>query len=77
MSSRSTRRTQANPALSSIEALLLAQAAWEFGAASANWSQIAKILSKHPLLSRPKSFFTAQVCGITRRSSKFPAEKRE
>ncbi len=61
MSSRSTRRPQSQPSLSSIEALLLAQATWEFGTAPKDWPAIANLLSKHPLLSRPKSFFTPQV----------------
>lgn len=46
-------------ALSNIERLLLAQAVHEVGANA--WPNVAKILSKHPLLSRPKSFFNAQV----------------
>lgn len=54
---RTTRRVQLN----NIESLLLAQAVWEHGAGQASWPAVAKILSKHPLLSRPKSFFTAQV----------------
>jgi hypothetical protein len=45
--------------LSNIERLLLAQAVHEVGANA--WSSVSKILSKHPLLSRPKSFFNAQV----------------
>ncbi|KAG5649028.1 hypothetical protein DXG03_000377 [Asterophora parasitica] len=44
--------------LNNIEALVLAQATWEHGANS--WPAVAKILSKHPLIKRPKSFFTAQ-----------------
>lgn len=58
MTTRTTRRAPLN----SIESLLLAQAVWEHGAAQASWPAVAKILSKHPLLSRPKSFFTAQSC---------------
>lgn len=61
MSTRSTRRSQGQPLLSPLESLLLAQAAWQLGAGSNSWSAIAKLLSKHPLLSRPKAFFTAQV----------------
>jgi len=59
MTTRSGRRAAAE--LSHIEALLLAQGAWEMGADSTTWVPIAKILSKHPLVSRPKSFFTPQV----------------
>lgn len=46
--------------LSNIERLLLAQAVHEVGANA--WSNVSKILAKHPLLTRPKSFFNAQVC---------------
>lgn len=45
--------------LSNIERLLLAQVVHEVGANA--WSNVSKILSKHPLISRPKSFFNAQV----------------
>jgi hypothetical protein len=55
-----TRRRQPQP-LNAIESLLLAQAVWQHGAAQPSWSEIAKILSHHPLLSRPKSFFNPQV----------------
>ncbi|KXN89621.1 Bromodomain-containing protein 8 [Leucoagaricus sp. SymC.cos] len=64
MTTRSGRRA-ANadgPQLSHIEALLIAQGAWEMGTASSTWPATAKILSKHPLVTRPKSFFTAQSC---------------
>ncbi len=44
--------------LSKLDRLILAQAVWEIGT---EWTAIAKILSKHPLLLHPKSFFTAQV----------------
>ncbi|GLB33848.1 putative bromo domain containing protein [Lyophyllum shimeji] len=54
MSTRSRR----DAALDNIESLILAQAVWEHGADA--WPTVAKILSKHPLISRPKSFFTAQ-----------------
>ena len=49
------------PPLTTIESLLLAQAVWEYGAAQSSWSELARILSHHPLLSRPKSFFNPQV----------------
>jgi bromodomain-containing protein 8 len=63
MTTRSGRRaaTAEAPHLSHIEALLIAQGAWEMGTGSSTWPAIAKILSKHPLVTRPKSFFTAQV----------------
>ncbi|KAL0949517.1 hypothetical protein HGRIS_009568 [Hohenbuehelia grisea] len=68
MSTRSTRRSTANAAaegnvlasLQPIDCLLLAQAVWELGACS--WPAVAKLLTKHPLLSHPKSFFTPQSC---------------
>lgn len=47
------------PSLSNIERLLLAQAVHEVGANA--WSNVSKILSKHPLLSRPKLFFNPHV----------------
>ncbi|KAH0587619.1 hypothetical protein H2248_006389 [Termitomyces sp. 'cryptogamus'] len=53
MSSRSRRDT-----LSNVESLILAQAVWEHGANA--WQAVAKVLSNHSLISRPKSFFTAQ-----------------
>ncbi|CAA7259802.1 unnamed protein product [Cyclocybe aegerita] len=62
MSTRASRRPQQSPSLTSIESLLLAQAAWELGAGPASWPAVAKLLSKHPLLSRPKSFFSPQSC---------------
>ncbi|KAF5388198.1 hypothetical protein D9615_000445 [Tricholomella constricta] len=54
MNSRSRR----DAALKNVEALILAQAVWEHGTNS--WPVVARILSKHPLISRPKSFFTPQ-----------------
>ena len=62
MSSRASRRPQVQTPLSPLESLLLAQATWELGAGPNAWQGVAKLLSKHPLLSRPKSFFNAQVC---------------
>ncbi|KAG5637375.1 hypothetical protein H0H81_004800 [Sphagnurus paluster] len=53
MSSRPRR----DATLKNVESLILAQAVWEHGNA---WPIVARILSKHPLISRPKSFFTAQ-----------------
>lgn len=70
-STRSNRRsagstTSSQPdvsSLSNVERLLLAQAVYEFGANA--WPHVSKLLSKHPLLSRPKAFFNAQVCLCT------------
>lgn len=45
--------------LTNLDRLILAQAVYELG--SNSWPAVAKLLSKHPLLSRPKSFFTSQV----------------
>ncbi|KIL70022.1 hypothetical protein M378DRAFT_6965 [Amanita muscaria Koide BX008] len=46
--------------LSNVESLVLAQAVWEFGGDA--WDTVADMLSDHPLLSRPKNFFTSQSC---------------
>ncbi|KAK7470603.1 hypothetical protein VKT23_002027 [Stygiomarasmius scandens] len=56
--SRSTRRTEFE--LSTLDRLLIAQAVYELGGNA--WPSVAKLLSKHPLLSHPRSFFTAQSC---------------
>ncbi|EJD01486.1 uncharacterized protein FOMMEDRAFT_147985 [Fomitiporia mediterranea MF3/22] len=48
--------------LSSRDRLIFAQAVYEYGARQAAWAEIAKLLSKHPLITRPKNFFTAQSC---------------
>ncbi|TFK75869.1 hypothetical protein BDN72DRAFT_831308 [Pluteus cervinus] len=48
------------PPLTPLESLLLAQAVWELGAD--DWPAVSKVLCKHPLLSRQKSFFTPQSC---------------
>lgn len=45
--------------LSARERLLVAQAVYEYGANA--WPDISKVLSKHPLISRPKGFFSPQV----------------
>ena len=45
--------------LTNLDRLILAQAVYELGANS--WPAVAKLLTKHPLLQRPKSFFTPQV----------------
>ncbi|KAF5390659.1 hypothetical protein D9757_002760 [Collybiopsis confluens] len=63
MGGRSTRRTPQEldfSLLSKLDRLILAQSVYELGAAA--WPAVAKVLSKHPLLSHPKSFFTAQTC---------------
>ena len=48
--------------LSSRERLIFAQAVYEYGARQSAWNEIAKLLAKHPLISKPKNFFTAQSC---------------
>ncbi|RXW24659.1 hypothetical protein EST38_g1145 [Candolleomyces aberdarensis] len=65
MSARASRRTAAFDfsSLSPIECLLIAQAAHEFGVATPSWSTISKLMAKHPLVSRPKNFFTPSLCG--------------
>ena len=57
----STRRRVQQP-LNTLESLLVAQIVWKNGDVQSTWSAMAKTLSKHPLVSRPKSFFTAQSC---------------
>ena len=59
-----TRRAASTPeldasALSNVERLIFAQAVHEFG--SNAWQEIAKLLSKHPLVAQPKGVFTPQV----------------
>jgi hypothetical protein len=64
---RSTRRSTINTAsnvpdmsaLTNLDRLILAQAVYELGANS--WTAVAKLLSKHPLVSRHKSLFSPQV----------------
>ncbi|KAG1783292.1 hypothetical protein EV702DRAFT_251069 [Suillus placidus] len=46
--------------LTNVECLLLAQAVYEYGANA--WQQVSKLLSKHPIISRPKTFFSANSC---------------
>ncbi|KAG1752749.1 uncharacterized protein EDB91DRAFT_1294007 [Suillus paluster] len=46
--------------LSNVECLVLAQAVYEYGANA--WQQVSKLLSKHPLISRPKNFFSTNSC---------------
>ncbi|KAJ6485059.1 hypothetical protein C8R47DRAFT_980624 [Mycena vitilis] len=62
--SRSRRsKSQASAAaegLSVLDKLVLAQAVWEVGPGS--WLKISRLLGKHPLLTHPKTFFTAQSC---------------
>ncbi|KAF8897571.1 hypothetical protein BD779DRAFT_1667527 [Infundibulicybe gibba] len=67
MATTRSRRRSAAPSddqfqsgLTTVEHLILAQSVWELGADS--WPSVAKVLTKHPLTSRPKSYFTAQSC---------------
>lgn len=46
-------------ALKNVERLILSQAVYEHG--SEAWPKVSIIMTEHPMLSRPKSFFTAQV----------------
>ncbi|KAL5527788.1 hypothetical protein ACEPAG_6589 [Sanghuangporus baumii] len=48
--------------LSSRDRLIFAQAVYEYGARQSAWTEIAKVLSKHPLISKPKNFSTVQSC---------------
>ncbi|TFY60351.1 hypothetical protein EVJ58_g5209 [Rhodofomes roseus] len=45
--------------LNNVERLLLCQCVYEYG--SNSWPEVAKVLSAHPMISRPKTFFTPQV----------------
>lgn len=45
--------------LNNTERLILSQAVYEFG--SNAWVEVSKLLTKHPLMTLPKNFFTAQV----------------
>lgn len=42
------------------ERLLFAQVVYEVG--SGDWVRVLDILSKHPLIKRPKNFFSIQSC---------------
>ncbi|KZT26869.1 hypothetical protein NEOLEDRAFT_1089501 [Neolentinus lepideus HHB14362 ss-1] len=46
--------------LTNTERLLLAQAVYELGADA--WAEVAKLLTKHPLITRPKNTFTPDSC---------------
>ncbi|ETW83982.1 hypothetical protein HETIRDRAFT_472349 [Heterobasidion irregulare TC 32-1] len=46
--------------LNKLERLIFAQAVYELG--SGAWPGVSQILSDHPLLSRPKNFFTPESC---------------
>ena len=48
--------------LSSRDRLIFAQAVYEHGARQSSWAEISKVLSKHPLISKPKNFATVQSC---------------
>lgn len=48
--------------LSPRDRLIFAQAVYEYGTKSPAWHEIAKLLSNHPLISRPKNYFNAQSC---------------
>ncbi|KAI0921098.1 hypothetical protein AcW2_006185 [Taiwanofungus camphoratus] len=48
--------------LNNTERLILSQAVYEFG--SNAWVEVSKLLTKHPLMTLPKNFFTAQSCRV-------------
>ena len=59
--------------LSTLERLILAQAVYEFG--SSKWDKVATILSTHPLLHRPKNFYTPEVSLVSAiHGSRIPTE---
>ena len=45
--------------LTNTERLLLAQAVYQEGAS--DWSKVSQIISNHPLIGRPKSYFNPTV----------------
>jgi len=46
--------------LTNTERLLLAQAVYQEGVN--DWSKVSQIISNHPLIGRPKSYFNPSVC---------------
>jgi len=46
--------------LTNTERLLLAQAVYQEG--TNDWSKVSQIISTHPLIGRPRSYFNASVC---------------
>ncbi|KAJ6539385.1 hypothetical protein B0H19DRAFT_1240137 [Mycena capillaripes] len=63
MSRARRSKSQASAAaegLAVLDKLVLAQAVYDVGPSS--WLKISRILGKHPMLSHPKTFFTAQSC---------------
>ncbi|KAI0068842.1 Bromodomain-containing protein [Artomyces pyxidatus] len=67
MAGTRARRAASDPApplppdhLNNLECLILAQAVYELGCNA--WPGVSKILSEHPLISRPKSTFSPQYC---------------
>lgn len=46
--------------LTNTERLLLAQAVYQEGAD--DWPKVSQIISNHPLIGRPKSYFNPSVC---------------
>ncbi|PCH41021.1 hypothetical protein WOLCODRAFT_16834 [Wolfiporia cocos MD-104 SS10] len=59
------RRAPSSPeslTLNNVERLLFAQAVYEYGAES--WQEVSRVLSKHPMVSRSKGFFTPQTCPV-------------
>ena len=50
--------------LTNTERLLLAQAVYQEG--TNDWSKVSQIISNHPLIGRPKSYFNPSVCHTLR-----------
>ncbi|KZT05506.1 uncharacterized protein LAESUDRAFT_726769 [Laetiporus sulphureus 93-53] len=48
--------------LNNVERLIFAQAVYEYG--SDKWGDVSGLLSKHPMISRPKNYFTPQTCPV-------------
>ncbi|PSR73404.1 hypothetical protein PHLCEN_2v10696 [Hermanssonia centrifuga] len=65
-SAKHNANTEANASnLTNLERLILAQAVYEFG--SDAWVEVSKLLTRHRLILRPKSYFTPQVTTVTRK----------
>lgn len=65
-----TRRAASQPeadasSLNNLERLILAQAVHELGTEPSQWPKIGELLGQHPMVQKPKNFFTAQVSPVS------------
>ncbi|EPT03793.1 hypothetical protein FOMPIDRAFT_1046823 [Fomitopsis schrenkii] len=57
-----SRKTEVDASsLNNVDRLILCQAVYEYG--SNDWPEVARVLSTHPMISRPK-LFTSQTCSL-------------